>query len=51
MNENKVAILIAAGTGMGAHAAKKLSSDGWWSIEAHITLLSLRISDILPNLI
>ena len=29
MNKNKVAILIAAGTGMGAGAAKKLVSDGF----------------------
>ena len=29
MNKNKVAVLIAAGTGMGAAAAKKLSSDGF----------------------
>ncbi len=29
MNINKVAILIAAGTGMGADAAKKLASDGF----------------------
>ena len=29
MNKNKVAILTAAGTGMGADAAKKLVSDGF----------------------
>jgi len=29
MNNNKVAILTAAGTGMGADAAKKLASDGY----------------------
>ena len=29
MNKAKVAILIAAGTGMGADAAKKLASDGF----------------------
>ena len=29
MNKDKVAILIAAGTGMGADAAKKLASDGF----------------------
>ncbi len=29
MNKKKVAILIAAGTGMGASAAKKLSADGF----------------------
>ena len=29
MNENKVAILIAAGTGIGADAAKQLASDGF----------------------
>ena len=29
MNKEKVAILIAAGTGMGAAAAKKLAADGF----------------------
>ena len=29
MNKNKVAILTAAGTGIGADAAKKLASDGF----------------------
>jgi len=29
MNEKKVAILIAAGTGMGADSAKKLASKGF----------------------
>ena len=29
MDKNKVAILTAAGTGMGADAAKKLASDGF----------------------
>jgi NAD(P)-dependent dehydrogenase (short-subunit alcohol dehydrogenase family) len=29
MNKNKVAILTAAGTGIGADAAKQLASDGF----------------------
>ena len=29
MNKKKVAILTAAGTGIGADAAKKLASDGF----------------------
>ena len=29
MNKDKVAILIAAGTGMGAESAKKLAADGF----------------------